>query len=441
MPPTASLLREFSITSSNLAQRREFIRLGESERATLTQLVPWARRAAAEIAREFYDWQFSFRPTRRFFEGQAQRKGIGLDALRRVLEQKQAEYLLGVFEGASSGWDTSYFESRLVIGRVHDVIDLPMKWYLGSYAEYERLIVRHLRTELPDAEAREAALAAIRCVFNLDMQAVVDAYTLSVFSTIGVRLAEVTVQGEEDRTERMADVKRRLTSALREIGACVATLSEASRNLGTVSEQLSSTSSTVAAATEEMSASIKEIAGNSASASKVAQSAVQTSTEATSVVQKLGDSSREIQQVIKLISSIAGQTNLLALNATIEAARAGESGKGFAVVASEVKELARQTATATGDIGRMIVAIQTGTAGATQGIGQIHGIIKEISEYEHSIAAAVEEQSAVITDISRNAQAASAGAQETRRAATSLSDVSERLGALVNQFELESGAG
>jgi methyl-accepting chemotaxis protein len=72
--------------------------------------------------------------------------------------------------------------------------------------------------------------------------------------------------------------------------------------------------------------------------------------ESNAIVTKLGISSQEIGDVVKVISSIAQQTNLLALNATIEAARAGEAGKGFAVVANEVKELAKQTAKATGDI-------------------------------------------------------------------------------------------
>ena len=82
---------------------------------------------------------------------------------------------------------------------------------------------------------------------------------------------------------------------------------------------------------------------------------------------------------MKVITSIAEQTNLLALNATIEAARAGEAGKGFAVVANEVKELARQTAKATGEISQKIDAIQTSTRVAVSAIGSISGTINRIN--------------------------------------------------------------
>ena len=84
-------------------------------------------------------------------------------------------------------------------------------------------------------------------------------------------------------------------------------------------------------------------------------------------MKKLGESSQEIGNVIKVITSIAQQTNLLALNATIEAARAGEAGKGFAVVANEVKELAKQTAKATEEIGQKIEAIQGDHQGSSDG--------------------------------------------------------------------------
>jgi methyl-accepting chemotaxis protein len=117
-------------------------------------------------------------------------------------------------------------------------------------------------------------------------------------------------------------------------------------------EQVSRNVQTVATGTEEMTASIKEIAKNANEAAKVATNAVSVARATNQTVTKLGESSGEIGQVVKVINSIAEQTNLLALNATIEAARAGEAGRGFAVVANEVKELAKETARASEDIGR-----------------------------------------------------------------------------------------
>ncbi|NBT07090.1 MAG: methyl-accepting chemotaxis protein, partial [Betaproteobacteria bacterium] len=95
---------------------------------------------------------------------------------------------------------------------------------------------------------------------------------------------------------------------------------------------------------------------------------------ASQAVSMLGQRTQEIGSIIRVIGEIAAQTNLLALNAAIEAARAGESGRGFAVVADEVRNLAERTSTATGEINRMISAIQ---AEAQAAVEQIRSLTAE----------------------------------------------------------------
>jgi hypothetical protein len=129
-------------------------------------------------------------------------------------------------------------------------------------------------------------------------------------------------------------------------------------------------------------------------------------------VAKLGESSQQIGKVIEVITSIAEQTNLLALNATIEAARAGEAGKGFAVVAGEVKELAKETAKATEEIGSRIAAIQEDTSDAVGAIGEIEQVIARIADMQTTIASAVEEQTATTNEIGRNVAEAARGSAE-----------------------------
>lgn len=101
---------------------------------------------------------------------------------------------------------------------------------------------------------------------------------------------------------------------------------------------------------------------------------------ANQTIPRLGDSSVEIGQVIKVITSIAQQTNLLALNATMGAARAGEAGKGFAVVANEVKELAKQTASATEEIGRSVEEAARGASEIPRNITGVAVTAKNTAE-------------------------------------------------------------
>jgi GAF domain-containing protein len=137
---------------------------------------------------------------------------------------------------------------------------------------------------------------------------------------------------------------------------------------------------------------VEQLRAATADAERVASEAVGRAQTMIVEVDSLGAASAAIGDVIKIISSIADQTNLLALNATIEAARAGDVGKGFAVVAAEVKELARETASATEQVVQQIGAIQATTGTVSGGIHATGEIIGRMDSVQATIAEILELQ-------------------------------------------------
>jgi methyl-accepting chemotaxis protein len=171
----------------------------------------------------------------------------------------------------------------------------------------------------------------------------------------------------------------------------------------------------------------------------IAQNAAAGTTKASEKVNRLGGDVQEIGKVTEVITEISEQTNLLALNATIEAARAGEAGKGFAVVANEIKELARQTAQATGEIKAKITAIQD-SAGDTVGeIERISKIIHNVNDIVATIATAVEEQAVTTGEIAENLSQASLGIKEVNRNVSEVSAVSGDISSDIQEVSQSSG--
>ena len=177
-------------------------------------------------------------------------------------------------------------------------------------------------------------------------------------------------------------------------------------------QEVSAAIQACASATEQMASSANEIARNASEASATVDEAVTSVNAANHTMTQLREASGKINEIVQTITAVAEQTNLLALNATIEAARAGELGKGFAVVAGEVKELSKQTKTATERITEMIDSVQDLSGAAAGAISTISAVVERVSRNQITIASAVEQQTATTKEISINLGHAARRAEE-----------------------------
>ncbi len=336
-----------------------------------------------------------------------------------------------------------------------------------------------LEEEAAEAKARTVEIVMVAAVVLGVVAAVVIGFFLSRRITSNVAKVEtslealaqgdLTVEVAVTSRDEIGDMADSLTRAQASLRATMADVITSAQTVAAASEELSAANAqvvagsqetstqagvvasaadevnrsveAVSAGAEEMDASIKEISHNANEAARIASNATSVADAANLQVGKLGVSSQEIGNVIKVITGIAEQTNLLALNATIEAARAGEAGKGFAVVASEVKDLAQETAKATEEVARRVAAIQDDTGGAVDAIGQISEIVKQISDFQMTIASAVEEQTATTNEMRRGVAEAALGSSSiagnissVAEASSSAAEVLDQIGASVNEL-------
>jgi heme-based aerotactic transducer len=318
-----SLTELFGIDDQNLAQRRELTGLGDTEREIIAQLQSWASEVAPDLVRDFYDHQLGFAPTRDFFEKIATARGVSVPVLRARLEEHQKSYFLDIFRFAESGWGLDYYERRLAIGWAHDHIDLPLKWYLAHYAQYEHLVRRHLAEHFADPSFVARAEEAIFRVLNYDMQAVADAYLLSVFESMGLELASIEPEPGRDRTERVGEMKQRFRGAIHEILRIAPAMSQASGELSGAAGRMSESAMATLAHADTTSAAVRGIQAHLRALAQELQSHRQVITEAATGTSgapesaardttELATAGESIAQVVSAVARSAHDTHTVA---------------------------------------------------------------------------------------------------------------------------------
>jgi methyl-accepting chemotaxis protein len=228
----------------------------------------------------------------------------------------------------------------------------------------------------------------------------------------------------------------KVSQSSEQVAAATEEMSVTMNSVAAASEQASTNVNNMATSAEEMTATMNEIAQNSENARVVSETAVVKAADTSDKIDHLGLSVNKISKVTEVISEISELTNLLALNATIEAARAGEAGKGFAVVANEIKELAKQTASATMEINGLINGIQGSTKDTINQIQEITKVVNEVNEFVATIATAIEEQSATSNEIANNVSQASLGIQEINENVNQSSTVAGSISTDISQVNL-----
>jgi len=276
-----------------------------------------------------------------------------------------------------------------------------------------------------------------------------------------------------------------LTASISEVRQAASDMAENAGQSADAASMTSESASAMAAAVEQMTVSINHVGEGSREAMGLADEAGSHAQEGGDIIERavaeinqiadsvrhvsgditrLGQRAESISSVIQVIKDVADQTNLLALNAAIEAARAGEMGRGFAVVADEVRKLAERTASATGEIGKMISEIQESSRDAVgameaavsqvesgvtlagqagQSITEIRSSTANVTQVVRNISDSIIEQGSASNEIAvqveRVAQAAeenSATAHHSAESATYLESVARKMHESASRFRI-----
>ena len=412
-----SLLDDIGLDEDEIAWRKDFINFDEGDVERLSRYQGLFEEHGEDVAELFYENLTQYEETREVIT----RSPKGIEQLKKT----QEAYLMTL---AGGEYGSDYFRNRARIGKLHDILEMPMKQYIGQYGVYYDLLVPLITERVQEnvsnalAEADEDAASGVTIeegpvgdadrsaveraahdaieegfeefhsvlkIINLDMQVVADTYIHSYTQEI------------EETLDQQVRVASQIKGAVTELSAASENVAGSASEISTLANEQYESMDEVANEVANLSATVEEVASSATEVERqsnqtrdLAEDGMEVAEEAVTEMEEL-EGARivienrvdaleskldEINDVIEVINDIANQTNLLALNANIEAARAGESGKGFAVVADEIKSLAEDTQDHADEIETMIEEVRNAAEETISVLGRVEEGIEDGSE-------------------------------------------------------------
>ena len=355
-----ALLAECGIDSEEIAWRKDFIGFDREDAERLAALQDLFESHADDIAEDFYENLTAYDQTTEVI-------GRSEKAVDQLKETQRA-YLVTL---AGGEYGREYVRNRARIGKLHNLIDMPMKHYIGQYGVYYDLIFDIMRdrleTDLVDAVVdrggvaadggataargeetvtldRESVEAAVRAeledgfrdllavlrVINLDMQVVADTY---------IHAYSQDLQEAVDERERlMREVEEDIEEPIAELNDSAARMADSAEEISDLADEqtgrireVTGEVSNVSATVEEIASTADQVEATSRDAERLAEEGQESADAAVDAIDGVGgvvedvadDVDRlqtrvdEIDEIVDVINDIADQTNMLALNASI----------------------------------------------------------------------------------------------------------------------------
>jgi len=468
------LVQEIGLDRAEIDWRKDFIGFNDEDVRRLESYQDLFSAHAEQVAEDFYENLTASDDTTEVIG----RSSKSVSQLKRT----QSAYLVTLVQGE---YGLEYFRDRARIGKLHDILDMPMKHYIGQYGVYYDLIlpligdrltnalVDRLTTSLTggdviasddspiaedgnddpqsvDGMTRESLemaiedevddsirdILAILRIINLDMQAVTDTYIHSYSQDL-----ETQLQRQQEVADEVDTAVTEAEQTAEDIASSTEEISSVARSQAEATQEVSSEVADLSATVEEIASTADEVAQTSERGASLAADGREAAEEAIDTMERIDDTAcdvaddvarlenriDEIDEVVEVINGIAEQTNMLALNASIEAARAGEAGDGFAVVANEVKSLAEESQNHAADIEQMVAAIKDDVKETVQNL-------EETTEEVYQGKDAVENTVANLREIAVAVEEASQGIQEVSEATDDQAVSAERITNMIDEL-------